>query len=166
MSVVNIRRVTVLDNPAQFTNPFQFKIEFECLQELPEDLEWKVIYVADAEDASNDQVLEEIAVGPVPVGINEFVLQAPAPDHSRIRNSDLIGVTVVLVTCSFMDREFLRIGYYVNNEYAIPFDPETSYPNPVDVTQLYRNVLADEPRVTRFPIDWGGGTSGKICISD
>ena len=95
-------------------------------------------------------------VGPVPIGINRFVLQAPAPDPRLIRNQDLIGLAVVLVTCSYMDHEFIRIGYYVNNEYAIPFDstvPE-QYPNPVDINNLYRNILHAEPRVTRFPIDW------------
>lgn len=39
------------------------------------DLEWKVVYVSSAEDAEQDQVLEEVMVGPVPVGINKFVLQ-------------------------------------------------------------------------------------------
>jgi histone chaperone ASF1 len=84
---------------------------------LPIDLEWKVIYVGSAEDTGFDQVLEEVMVGPVPVGVNRFVLQAPAPNPTSIKNEDLIGVTVVLVTCSFMDHEFVRIGYYVNNEY-------------------------------------------------
>lgn len=50
------------------------------------DLEWKVIYVASAEDANQDQILEEVMVGPVPVGINKFVLQAMAPDPSLISN--------------------------------------------------------------------------------
>jgi len=39
------------------------------------DLEWKVLYVGSAEDVEHDQVLEEVMVGPVPVGINKFVLQ-------------------------------------------------------------------------------------------
>lgn len=96
-------------------------------------------------------------VGPVPVGINQFVLEASCPDYSSIRNEDLIGVTVVLVTCSYMNQEFLRIGYYVRNEYSEPFE-EDQYPNPVDVTKLTRNILVDEPRVTRIPIQWDGST--------
>jgi len=103
------------------------------------------------------QVLEEVMVGPVPVGINQFVLEAGCPDYSSIRNEDLIGVTVVLVTCSYMNQEFLRIGYYVRNEYSEPFDEE-NYPNPVDITKLTRNILVDEPRVTRIPIQWDGNT--------
>ena len=48
MAVVAILDVKVLDNPAAFTNPFCFEISFQCLQELPEDLEWKVTYVGSA----------------------------------------------------------------------------------------------------------------------
>lgn len=38
MSLVNIIHVTVLDNPTSFTNPFQFEITFECLQELQDGM--------------------------------------------------------------------------------------------------------------------------------
>ena len=82
------------------------------------DLEWKVLYVSSAEDAEQDQVLEEVMVGPVPVGINKFVLQADAPDPSQIPEDDIIGVTVILITCSYREQEFVRVGYYVNNEYT------------------------------------------------
>ena len=157
MALVNVIQVTVLDNPTSFTNPFQFEITFECLQELSDDLEWKVIYVGSAEDANADQTLEEVMVGPVPVGINKFVLQAAAPDISQIQQEDLIGVTVVLVICSFKDQEFLRIGYYVNNEYP-DYDPENP-PTTVEISKLFRSILADQPRVTRFNIDWTGKAS-------
>ena len=39
------------------------------------DLEWKILYVGSADDFEHDQVLEEVMVGPVPVGVNKFVLQ-------------------------------------------------------------------------------------------
>ena len=34
MALVNILNVNVLDNPAAFTNPFQFQVQFECLEDL------------------------------------------------------------------------------------------------------------------------------------
>lgn len=46
------------------------------------------------------------------------ICQAKSPDSSQIRDEDLVGVTVVLLTCSYKDREFVRVGYYVNNEYT------------------------------------------------
>lgn len=92
-------------------------------------------------------------VGPVPVGTNKFVFQSDAPNPELIPDEDKVGVTVVLVTCSYRGREFVRVGYYVNNDYADPFLLENP-PSRVDITKLQRNILADKPRVTRFPIDW------------
>ncbi len=74
------------------------------------------MYVGSAESNAHDQVLEEVMVGPVTVGVNRFVLQAPAPNHTIIPSQDLIGVTVILITCAYLDHIFVRIGYYVNNE--------------------------------------------------
>jgi histone chaperone ASF1 len=167
-----------LDNPTCFTNPIQFEITFECLQELDDDLEWKVLYVGSAQDASRDQILDEILVGPVPVGVNKFVLQADAPDPTKLAPEDLLGVTVVLVTCSYKEREFVRVGYYVNNEYHNPDAPSPPpptttmdgsseppppppLPNPVPLQHIQRQILADKPRVTKFPISWGDETSNN-----
>ncbi|KAF2313825.1 hypothetical protein GH714_013671 [Hevea brasiliensis] len=82
------------------------------------DLEWKLIYVGSAEDEMYDQLLESVLVGPVNVGNYRFVLQAIAdpPDPSKIREEDIIGVTVLLLTCSYLGQEFVRVGYYVNND--------------------------------------------------
>ena len=45
-------------------------------------------------------------------------MQADAPDTSKIPPEDVVGVTVVLLTCSYKSSEFVRVGYYVNNEYT------------------------------------------------
>ena len=153
MNVVNVTSINVLDNPCAFGNPFQFEITFECLQELKEDLDWKIIYVGSAESEKYDQELESVLVGPVPVGVNKFVFQAPAPDATKVPENDLLGVTVVLVTCSYNDKEFIRVGYYVNNSYS---DPElvNNPPSPPRTDVMHREILAQKPRVTRFPINW------------
>uniref|UniRef100_A0A3Q3XMB6 Anti-silencing function 1B histone chaperone n=1 Tax=Mola mola TaxID=94237 RepID=A0A3Q3XMB6_MOLML len=96
MAKVQVLNVAVLDNPSPFGNPFQFEITFECMEDLPEDLEWKIIYVGSAESEEYDQVLDSVLVGPVPAGRHMFVFQ------------------------------------------------------------LQRNILASNPRVTRFHINWEG----------
>ena len=101
-------------------------------------------------------------MGPVTAGISKFVLQAPAPDPNSIPNQDLIGVTVVLVTCSYRDQRFVQIGYYINNEYSEPYE-EGTLPNPIEISKLYRNIFAAEPRVTRFAINWSGD-SGNLAV--
>lgn len=91
----------------------------------------------------------------MPVGINKFVLQADAPNTSQIPSGDILGVTVVLVTCSYREKEFVRVGYYVNNEYTEPYDEEQGPPSPLDMNKVRRIVLSEKPRVTRFAIPWG-----------
>lgn len=152
MALVNVTNVVVLDNPSNFLNPFQFEITFECLQELEEDLEWKVTYVGSATDYQKDQILDEILVGPVPVGTNKFVLQADPPDPSNLE--EILGVTVVLVTCSYKERQFVQVGYYLNNEYTGEYDPEVGPPSSPDLSLVQRLILADKPRVTKFMIPW------------
>lgn len=39
------------------------------------DLEWKIIYVGSASSESYDQVLDNVLVGPVPVGRHKFLFQ-------------------------------------------------------------------------------------------
>lgn len=153
MSAVNITNVAVLDNPAAFLNPFQFEISYECLVPLKDDLEWKLIYVGSAEDDTYDQLLESVLVGPVNVGNYRFVFQADPPDPSKIREEDIIGVTVLLLTCSYMGQEFVRVGYYVNNDYGDEQLREEPPPK-VMIDRVQRNILADKPRVTKFPINF------------
>jgi histone chaperone ASF1 len=56
-----------------------------------------------------DQELDSVLVGPLPIGVNKFVFRADPPDLSRIPNSEIIGVTVILLSCSYEDREFVRV---------------------------------------------------------
>jgi len=102
MAHVNISSIEVLSNPAEFTSPLQFRITFECLQDIPEgtflpiliydhdeshhfpndtclmfclELEWKVIYVGSSKDPSYDQVLDSFSLGPLEYGVMQFDLE-------------------------------------------------------------------------------------------
>ncbi|KAI9666446.1 MAG: Histone chaperone asf1 [Bathelium mastoideum] len=153
MSVVSVLNVAVHNNPAPFTAPYEFEITFECLEPLQKDLEWKLTYVGSATSSEHDQELDSLFVGPVPVGTNKFVFEADPPNLSRIPSAEILGVTVILLTCSYDGREFIRVGYYVNNEYtdeALNAEP----PSKPIVEKVQRNILAEKPRVTRFAIKW------------
>ncbi|KAF4636141.1 hypothetical protein G7Y89_g1935 [Cudoniella acicularis] len=148
MSVVSLLGVNVLNNPAKFGDPYQFEITFECLESLQKDLEWKLTYVGSATSDEHDQELDSLLVGPIPVGVNKFIFEADPPDTSRIPDAEILGVTVILLTCAYDSREFVRVGYYVNNEYdsdELNVDPP---PKPI-LGRVRRNVLAEKPRVTR-----------------
>lgn len=160
MAKVHICDVKVLNNPCPFFSPFQFEIVFECIDEIPEgicnkiwvwlgvkltyvftfchtDLEWKLTYVGSAESAAHDQILDTVVVGPVPVGKHKFVFQADQPDPEKIPVADAVGVTAVLLTCSYKEHEFVRVGYFVNNDYS---DPELK-DNPPPVPQYDKVII-------------------------
>ncbi|XXH01312.1 Protein argonaute [Hypoxylon texense] len=158
MSVVSLLGVNILNNPAKFTDSYVFEITFECLESLEKDLEWKLTYVGSATSDQYDQELDSLLVGPIPVGVNKFIFEADAPKTNRIPDADILGVTVVLLTCSYDGREFVRVGYYVNNEYEsdeLNADPPAK---PI-IEKIRRNILADKPRVTRFAIKWDSEAS-------
>lgn len=158
MSVVSLLGVNILNNPARFGDSYTFEITFECLEPLEKDLEWKLTYVGSATSDEHDQELDSLLVGPIPVGVNKFVFEADPPDTKRIPDAEVLGVTVILLTCAYDGREFVRVGYYVNNEYdneELNADP----PAKPLLDRVRRNILAEKPRVTRFAIKWDSEAS-------
>ena len=110
--------------------------------------QWLTVYRSE-----HDQELDSLLVGPIPVGVNKFIFEADPPNLRRIPTSEILGVTVILLTCSYDGREFVRVGYYVNNEYDSE-ELNAEPPAKPDVDRVRRNVLAEKPRVTRFAIKW------------
>jgi hypothetical protein len=96
------------------------------------ELEWKLTYVGSADDNKYDQELESVLVGPVVVGKNKFLFEAPGPDGSRIPNKDLLEVTVVLLTALYKDKVTLILnahahGGTVNNSLRIHLMDESNW---------------------------------------
>ncbi|KAJ9091047.1 hypothetical protein QFC19_009284 [Naganishia cerealis] len=192
MSIVNIRNIQLLNNPARWEDDYNFRITFECVEPLKEgkqmdplassrsglawimtpamtghahpvlllahrvDIEWRLLYVGDAKSEEYDQELDSCMVGPVPVGVNSFDFTAAAPQPHLLPSTsseEILGVTVLILTASYRDKEFVRVGYYVNTEYE---DEERRLEPPavVDFKGLIRNVLVAKPRVTRFSNPW------------
>lgn len=81
------------------------------------------------------------------------LFKADPPDTSKIPTDDAVGVTVILITASYRGQEFVRVGYYVNNDYE---DPELKDNPPAEpiFDKLVRTIAADQPRVTKFKINW------------
>lgn len=109
-----------------------------------------MIYVGSAEDETRDQELDAVLLPANNTGRFKFVLQVDAPKSSLIPTSDLIGVTIILLTCSYKDTEFVRVGYYVSNEYPTAELNENPPPVPL-IDQIKRTIASHDPRVTKFP---------------
>jgi histone chaperone ASF1 len=156
MASIQVHNVALQQNPDRYTADFNFHIRFDALEDIPDDLNWKLVYVGSGESDKHDQVLEDVVVGPILRGPNEFCLTAPAPDPSKIPATELLGVTVLLLVCEYQDQEFIRVGYYVNTDYGdekLREDP----PERPQPERMVRNVLTERPRVTTHTIDWHRG---------
>ncbi|KAJ7607323.1 anti-silence-domain-containing protein [Roridomyces roridus] len=152
MSIVTIRNVEFINNPAKFSDVYRFRVTFDCIAPLPDDLEWKLIYVSSPGNEELDQELDEAVVGPVPTGVNSFEFEGQPPDPSKIPAEDVLGVAALILTGTYKDQEFVRVGYYQNTEY----DNEEMIATPpqnIMFNRLVRNI-STKPRVTRFQIKW------------
>ena len=154
MASINILNIIPKNITSKFTDPFSFEVIFEVLSELKKEMEWKMIYIGSAEDKKYDQILETIEIdGPFQLGSMKFEFIGEAPDIKQIPESEILGVTAVILCCSYNNQEFFRCGYYLNNIY----DNEEMNLNPpekVDQNRIIRSLLADKPRITRFNIEW------------
>jgi len=165
MSLLSITGVEVTKTLDNFLAPFSFKISFNCMEALPGDLEWNLIYVGSPESSEYDQVIDTVTVGPIPPGNHEFDFNTEAGvDPKRIQDGHLMGVTVIILNASYNDQEFVRVGYYINVGYDIP-EWNENLPAQVDFDHLKREILASEPRVTRFKINWTD-SGEKYSIAD
>lgn len=71
-------------------------------------------------------------------------------------------VSFFFFSCVVYCAYHFAIRYYVSsaypdverNEAYAALDPAQAALVRIDVTQLQRNILADKPRVTRYPIEW------------
>lgn len=168
MSLLSITNVDVINSKANFNDNFQFKISFNCMEELPGVLEWNLIYVGSSDCSKYDQTIDSVEVGPIPPGNHEFNFDTESSvDPKRIQDGHLLGPTVIILNAAYNNQEFVRVGYYIN----IGYDPEThpefieNPPAKVDYSLLRREILHSEPRVTRFKINWTN-TGDRYSVAD
>jgi len=116
------------------------------------DLEWRLIYVASPDNADLDQELDDCLVGPVPVGVNAFEFEGSPPSPQSIPPGDVLGVAALILTGSYRDQEFVRVGYYQYTEYDNE-EMKLTPPDKIQFDKLVRDI-SSKPRVTRFQIKW------------
>jgi histone chaperone ASF1 len=168
--VYPFQNVEFLNNPARFLDPYNFRVTFECISSLKEgalrriyqkntvddtsrsDLEWRLIYVASPDNADLDQELDDCLVGPVPVGVNAFEFEGSPPSPQSIPPGDVLGVAALILTGSYRDQEFVRVGYYQYTEYDNE-EMKLTPPDKIQFDKLVRDI-SSKPRVTRFQIKW------------
>ncbi|XP_003378215.1 histone chaperone Asf1 [Trichinella spiralis] len=195
MSLVEIQKVDVLNNPGTFFTPFKFGITLLCHEDLPHgsiytmlseyillesDLEFTLTFIGSPDTHAYDQELETVLVGPIKEGycfciavcLKHFAnVHTDPPDPTKIPATEAAGVSVILLSVSYREQIFVKIGYYVSHFYA---DVELSENPPLEpkFQELSRLILiTDVPRITKYVIDWtkdsGEATSNDMeCTMD
>lgn len=99
------------------------------------------------------------------MGVNAFEFEGSAPSPQSIPPEDVLGVAALILTGSYRDQEFVRVGYYQNTEYDNE-EMKSAPPEKIQFEKLVRDISA-KPRVTRFQIKWYvSAIIGIVCSTD
>ncbi|KAL7669847.1 hypothetical protein ACOME3_004796 [Neoechinorhynchus agilis] len=163
MSRIQIIDINCTKEIESFEDQYKFIVKFQCVEDLVDPVEFRVVYVGRAREESYDQMLDRIELDNVRKGTFRFQFDSPPPVVSKIPDDDLLGVTIVMICGYYRNMEFVRIGYYVNVFYD---DPELSDnpPFPPQTNRMRRQILMDDVRVTHFAIQWEGDS--EQCSDD
>ena len=63
-------------------------------------------------------------------------------------------MTALLITASYKNQEFIRIGYYVDNQLTEEIGNINNKEVSEIVKKVRRAIISDRPRVTKFNIFW------------
>ena len=81
MAYINITNVIVQNNPSPLNANLVFEVTFECLHEIPDTLDWKLMYIGAKKDQSGDQTLVNFEMGPINPGVMKFNIESNPPNY-------------------------------------------------------------------------------------
>ncbi|EAN33070.1 ASF1 like histone chaperone family protein [Theileria parva strain Muguga] len=183
MSLINVTNIKIGNNVCSIKLPLIFQIEFECLEDLKHDVEWKVIYItsdgsgyvnstSNSEgntDNSVDNMMEQEKEYLVSNNKGEIILDAVClgPLYKGILEFEFRvnppNFSRLRPESVLGMQAILISGNYCDQEFIRigyytnnVYDEESLVENPPDLPILDKIVrcIIDQPRVTRFPIKW------------
>jgi len=114
-------------------------------------LEIKFVYIVSPLKEETDQELESFYLPSNKVGKFKVSFNIKPPDYSTLSLQQIIGVTIILLVISYKNHEFMRVGYYLNNEILLKEDETEKIKNKLSLEYIKREILTTKPRVTIFP---------------
>lgn len=114
---MKLKKIDV-DNPTKkLLEPLVFDVQMICTDEIKKGVEFVVLYNVDVHSDSDDQILAEMEVAPIPKGTVGFKIETDAPDVDLIPVDQLFGLTSIIIVGKYMGQQFIRIGYIVDVSY-------------------------------------------------
>lgn len=62
----------------------------------------------------------------------------------------------MMISISFREQEFIRIGYYIHNMYMGEEEDHSALTLEEVVSKSERIIIHEKPRITKFEIKWQG----------
>lgn len=117
MALLQVTNILFEKSTQQIEDSIKIQVSFDSLKQL-ENIDWKVVYIADACDEEADQELDVINMESVDHGANEFEWEIPAPNYKILPDPFAIfDASALVLKVSYKDTEFLRINYFVVHQY-------------------------------------------------
>jgi hypothetical protein len=151
-------------NPAPFTKGMNWLVTVEAQHQLSEAIEISFAWVADVTDASKDVVLDELEVGPFPIGTHTIELECDAPSLDDLDLDRVLDETCISVSFKFREQEFAHVGWPVRVRWADP-KHEVDMPEEVVAELLLREVI-NKRHNNATELDWGTGLAAEAEVSD
>jgi hypothetical protein len=88
-------------------------------------------------------------------------LAVAAPDPTKVpKESDILGVTVLMITALYRRQEFFRCSYFIYNNYEDESLAEGD--SGIQIDQVTRSILVDKPRLRVYEIIWDYASHVKM----
>jgi histone chaperone ASF1 len=82
-----------------------------------------------------------------------MILKIKPPKYLEIPLEEIIGLTIILLKFWYKKKEFIRLGYFINNELNEEGAMElTKNKKTLSLNHIIRKILIDQPRITYYPI--------------
>jgi histone chaperone ASF1 len=82
-----------------------------------------------------------------------MILKIKPPIYLDIPFEEIIGLTVILLKFWYKKKEFIRLGYFINNELNEEGIMQlTKDEKNLSLNHITRKILIDQPRITYYPV--------------
>ena len=154
MAYITITNIKIDSPTACLKTPFTISVKFDCLKSFKGELGFSVIYVADPNDPSQDQILDKIEMEAAEYGVNEFDWEVSAPDYEKLANIfDVFDTTVIMVKANIKGEEFFRCSYLIRHDF-VKEEFREEPPEDFGWEDLERRIDVKKPMIALSDVNW------------
>ncbi|MES1922518.1 Histone chaperone asf1, partial [Bonamia ostreae] len=157
-AMIDLKKITLVnENQIKYRDPFLLHLELHCYEPgLPPNstIIFDISFVSPSNEKEFEQKLGKFEIGSIRTGFNTFDLKVEGPDHSIVPEVDRFDISALIISCSYLDQEFVRVGYFVSFYVAEEMKEQIETMEKISVEDVRRKILENDVRVTRFSIDW------------